>query len=50
MKWLFIGLVAFGCFSSMATYGADNHRQKKIYKYITIIIWVITFVLANVLL
>jgi hypothetical protein len=50
MKWLFIGLFALGCFSGMATYGADDPKQKKIYKWITIIIWIITFVLANILL
>ena len=50
MKWLFIGLFALGCFSIMATYGADDPKQKKIYKYITIIIWIITFILANILL
>ena len=50
MKWLFIGLLVLGCFSVMATYGANDPKQKKIYKYITIIIWIITFVLANILL
>lgn len=50
MKWFFIGLFALGCFSAMATYGADNPKQKKIYMYITIIIWVIILILANILL
>jgi Mn2+/Fe2+ NRAMP family transporter len=50
MKWLFIGLFIFGCFSLMATYGASNLKQKKIYKWITIVTWIVTFVLANLLL
>jgi hypothetical protein len=34
----------------MATLGASNPKQKKIYKWITIATWIVIFVLANTLL
>jgi len=50
MKWLFVGMCALGGFSLMATYGAHNPKQKKIYACITAIVWIVTFVLANAIL
>jgi len=50
MKWIFIALIAFASFSALATYGADNPKQKRIYACFTVLMWIIVFVLANVLL
>jgi hypothetical protein len=50
MKWLFVVLFIFGSSSTMATYGASDPKQKRIYRWITIITWAIMLILANVLL
>jgi hypothetical protein len=50
MKWLFVVLFIFGSFSALATYGASDPKQKKIYRWITIIIWLTMLILGNTLL
>jgi len=50
MKILFTILILFSTFSTLAIFGATNPKQKRMYIIFTIFVWVLTTVLANVLL
>jgi hypothetical protein len=50
MKWLFYILFAFGCIASIATRGATDKKQKRVYLLITIAIYILIFILANTIL
>jgi hypothetical protein len=46
MKWVFIGLFILGCLFSIAGYGAETGRQRRIYWAIAGIIWVSLLILG----
>lgn len=50
MKWLFYLLFAFGCMASLATYGAQDKRQKRTYLILAVSIWLVILILANTIL
>jgi hypothetical protein len=50
MKWVMITLFVLGCLFSNAAYGTEDQKQKKVYKWIAISIWILLLILANTVL
>ena len=50
MAPLFIILILFSTFSTLAIFGATNPKQKRKYIIFAIFMWVLTTILANALL